>query len=164
MAFTLSFEFEGEQIVARRLTGIENRAKDMTKAFGWMHQSFLSNETKQFQTQGRSGSLGWKQLSPRTVRYKAAKGLDPRILHATLRLRKSLTSKTAEGHVREIGPQEAFFGTNVDYAVHHQYGAPKASIPRRRPVEMTERQRRAWTRIAQAYLVGAEDLIGTKPR
>lgn len=156
MPFALSFETFGDVGVMRRLERMEHNTQDLTPAFEKMHTSFLAIERKQFDTQGGSGSGGWKPLKPRTVAYKARHNLDPRTLHATLRLRKGLTNKTSPDHIKEIGPHEAFFGVkDIHGAGAHQRPKPSNPLPRRRPVELTESQRRAWVRLVQQALVEA---------
>src|SRR5664279_3100456 len=81
-----------------------------------------------------------------------AKGQDPRILRATNTLFRSLTEPVFGQHVAKISPSEAFFGTSVPYARVHQTGAPKANIPKRQPVELTESQRKEWVKTIQSFL------------
>lgn len=38
---------------------------------------------------------------------------------------------TGDGHIEEVHEAAAVFGTDVDYARHHQWGAPRANIPAR---------------------------------
>lgn len=50
--------------------------------------------------------------------------------------------------------QDGFFaGTNVPYAIHHQFGAPAANVPMRKPAELTEAQRRQWVKILQRAVI-----------
>lgn len=165
MPVQFRFEVDGDVQVSRRLEGIRRGLIDLSPAFRKIHTSFLALERKQFNTEGASGSRGWKPLKPETVRRKvrmrdqgvAVDGravVDTRILHMTHRLRESLTRKTSKDHVVEIKKYEAFFGTSVPYAGVHQN--PKASNPRgvrRRPVELTENQRRAWMRTIQKHII-----------
>jgi hypothetical protein len=72
-----------------------------------------------------------------------------------LRLRKSLTNKTSPDHVAKITPHEAFFGSSDPVAEYHQNPKPSNPMPRRRVVELTESQRRAWVRIVQKEIVDA---------
>lgn len=166
MPFLLSFSVDGDQQVLRRLERMRHRTTDLTPAFEQMHKSFLALERKQFASQGQSGSGGWKPISKEwldtktewkasgkkvTDQYGTRTVVDTRILHMTLLLRRSLTNKTHAQHIKEIGPQEAYFGTSVFYADYHQN--PKKKSNRRRPVELTESQRRAWVRYVQRALL-----------
>jgi phage gpG-like protein len=90
-------------------------------------------ETEQFDSEGARGSGGWAPLAPATVAEKARRGLDPRILHATGRLRASLTARGGDA-IRESHPDEMRFGTDVPYAAFHQRGT--ARMPRRRGIEL----------------------------
>jgi phage gpG-like protein len=155
MPFDIRFDVSGDVQVSRRLDRMQQKAKDLSSAFEKMHDSFLSIERKQFDTQGASGSGGWAPIKAKTLAFKASRQLDPRILHMKLRMRKSLTNKTSPDHVAKITPHEAFFGTSVPYAAVHQNPKPSNPMPRRRVVELTESQRRAWARIIQKEIVDA---------
>jgi phage gpG-like protein len=150
MPLVVSFEIFGDVQVERELLNIKRRADGMRPAFEKLHQSFVGIERRQFDSQGRSGSGGWAPLKPATIAAKQRRGHDARILRATERLRKSLTNKTSADHVKEISLDGFFFGTRVPHARFHQTGTTK--MPQRRPVELTERERRAWVRVLQRHI------------
>lgn len=106
-------------------------------------------EGKQFATQGAFASGGWAPLAPSTVRAKARVGLDPRILHATGRLAKSLTG--GAGGIQIVNAHQFIFGTSVPYARFHQLGK---RLKRRRPIELRDRDRRAMVNVLQRHLRG----------
>lgn len=149
----LSLDSFGDQQLSRRLLRFTDRVDDMRPALRVIADDFLDIQKSQFTSQGRYGSGGWRPLAPTTVASKARRGHDPHILHATLRLRKSLTSKYGPDVVRKITRNEMFVGTRVPYAKHHQHGAPRARLPQRRPVELPARDRKNWMKILQRYLV-----------
>lgn len=65
--------------------------------------------------------------------YKKAKyGFDYPILKATGRLEKSITEQGDPENVTRVYPLALEMGTKVPYAVHHQWGAPKAKLPMRK--------------------------------
>lgn len=151
----MRFELDilGEKQVSRDLMRFGERADDMTPALSELADDFLRIEKKQFRSQGGYASGGWAPLAPSTLLAKAQRGLDPRKLHATLALRRSLTSRGGD-HVRRIYPDRMEVGTQVDYAIFHQHGTSR--MPRRRPVELRGSDRRRWIKVLQRFLVYGE--------
>jgi Phage virion morphogenesis family len=125
----ISFEISGDKQIERELLRFAERADDMMPAFEKLYDSFLGLERRQFDTQGRSGSGGWAPLKPRTVAAKARHDLDPRIMRATERLRRSLTNRTSPDAIKQIGPDSFFFGTRVPYAGYHQNPSAASRLP-----------------------------------
>jgi phage gpG-like protein len=65
--------------------------------------------------------------------YKRAKfGFSYPILKQSGRLEKSVTDGGDPENITRIGPIEMEMGTRVPYAIHHQFGAPRANIPMRK--------------------------------
>lgn len=149
----MSLEVFGDQVFNRELLNMERRGMDMRPAFDSIHNSFLGIEQSQFASQGATGQRRWAPLQPATVAAKQQLNLDPRILHATLRLRNSLAQRTHPDHIFRTTDDEMFVGSNVEYGVHHQFGAPRAKLPARPPVSLTERHKRNWIKTLQRYLV-----------
>jgi phage gpG-like protein len=147
---TVSFEVFGDRQVERELLRIA-KAPDMRLIAPRIREYFVSVERSQFDSEGRTGSGGWAPLKPRTVASKAARGLDPRILRATERLRKSLTNKTSSDQQFEYDSDSMSFGTRVPYARYHQTGTRR--MPARKPVELSERNRRKVIKIVQAVIM-----------
>lgn len=148
----LDLETFGEKQFSREILRVGANAADMRPAFDEVHELFLEVEERQFSSQGAAYSGGWKPLAPSTVSYKASAGLDPRILHATLRLRKSLTDRTHKDHIYRASADEMFVGSAVPYGPPHQKG--KGNPPRRRPVEFNEPVRRRILKLLQQHLLG----------
>lgn len=146
----LELEAFGETQFSREILRVGQNAGNMRPAFDEVHDLLRKTSSEQFSSQGRY-SGGWTPLAPATVAYKARNGLDPRILHATLRLRNSLTQKNARDHVYRATADEMFAGSRVPYGVHHQFGTER--MPRRRPVELTEIVKQKILKILQAHLV-----------
>lgn len=151
MTMRLELEAFGDTQFARELLRVGNLATDMRPAFDDIHTMLLGVERKQFNSQGRAYSRGWAPLAPSTVRYKAARNLDPRILHATLRMRKSWTTKGHRDHVYRATADEMFFGSRVPYVRYHQLGTRR--MPQRRPFQLDDMTRRKVVKILQAHLV-----------
>lgn len=141
----------GDVQFSREILRVGKNAADMRPAFDEVHDLLRKVELKQFNSQGSAFSGGWKPLAPATRAYKAAHGLDHRILHATGRMRRSFTTKSHKDHVYRASADEMFVGSNVPYARHHQLGAK--NLPRRRPFELNEAVRRDVIKLLQAHLV-----------
>jgi phage gpG-like protein len=150
----IEFDVFGDVQLARQMLRFSERSADVSPAWEAFADVVEAIERRQFNSQGVTSSLGWAPLKPSTIAAKASAGLDPRILHATQRLRGSLTQRSHPDHVRQIAPHEAFVGTRVPYARFHQRGTRR--MPRRRAVELTVMQRRNLVRILQLYLVRGE--------
>ncbi|MCA1782240.1 MAG: phage virion morphogenesis protein [Intrasporangiaceae bacterium] len=150
----LDIEVFGDKQTSRELLRFSERPGFMRPVFWTIADEFRSIEKRQFDSQGAS-SRGWRPLKPATVRAKARAGLDPRILHATLRLRRSLTQRGRD-HIRRFSKDEMFVGSKVPYGVHHQFGAPAANLPRRRPVDLSESDRKDFVRRMQLWILKGE--------
>lgn len=154
----LRLEIFGDVQLSRDLLRFRERGMDMRPVFHNLADDFLDIETRQFESEGRYASGGWQPLTPDYLAWKVRHDLDPRILHATLAMRNSLTVRGAPGQVRRITRDEMFVGTDVrskrgfPYPAVHQN--PKRSpLPRRRPVELREADRDNWVKQVQYYLV-----------
>lgn len=153
----LTLDVYGDVQFDREILRVMDRGMDMSPAFEGLADDFLDIESAQFDSQGmRSG--GWAPLKPTTIEAKRRKGQDPRILHASLRMRNSLTNRFDPDHVREISADSMFVGTRVrsqkgfPYAAAHQN--PKQGQTQRRPVEFTSTDRVRWVKNLQEFLVG----------
>lgn len=146
----LKIEVFGDVQVSRKLLRWAGRVTDASPAFREIAQLLRRYERRQFTSQGAFASGGWAPDAESTVRLKAAKGLDPRILHATGDLEQSLTGSSG-GHVEVVAAHQLVFGTSVPYARFHQTGTSR--MPRRRPLEIRERDRAELVRIIQQHLV-----------
>lgn len=156
----LTIDTLGEEIVARDLIRMGDRATDVSDVMGGEVTDLLRGSmTRQFDSQGQYGSGGWPALASSTVAAKQAAGLDPRILHATRRLRDSLTEGGHGDQVVVARRDGLDFGTSVEYAGYHQHGQ---GVPQRRPVQLPEADRREVVRILQRALVsdGRSGLLG----
>jgi phage gpG-like protein len=104
--------------------------------------------------EGASDGSAWAPLNSSTTEYKAAHGLDPRILHATLSLRNSLTDPSDPGAVFEPTPEGAFMGSDVEYAIYHESAKPRRSnLPRRPVVALTEDEKVKWLEVLQRWIM-----------
>jgi phage gpG-like protein len=143
----LSLEVYGDRQLDRKLLRFSDRVGDLEPVFTDLADDFLSIETRQFTSEGAFASGGWAPLADSTVRRR---GSAHPILDDHGDLRASLTDAAAKGAIRDITSDSLFVGTDVDYAQYHQQGTSR--MPRRRPVEFREADRRRWVKAIQRYL------------
>lgn len=135
----LELDFFGEDLLASEIVGHGERADDLRPAFRRVVKILHSAAREQFDSEGSYASGRWAPLAPSTVRQKAAAGLDPRILHATGRLRGSLMGKNAD-RIARVNRKSLTYGTYTRYAIFHVTGTER--MPRRRPMQLTKGDRR----------------------
>lgn len=146
MPVRLTFTVLGDVQVDRTLEAIDERIVDMRPAWEALQARFLRVERRQFESQGRY-SGGWAPLSPRYAAWKARHYPGKTILRRTDDLFRSLT----EGpEVAVLEPGYMVLGTAVEYAEYHQQGAGR--LPRRRPVELSDYERREWVKVVQSFI------------
>jgi len=144
------FEVEGDVQLARSLSRFGNSVKDYRPAFRDIIKLFYEMEKKQFESEGGYGSGGWAPLSADYDEWKAKNFPGKPILQLTGKLMSALTNKTGET-IQEIEPLLLKLGTNLKYGLFHQTGTKK--MPARKPIEMTEHDKREWVKVIQKYLV-----------
>jgi phage gpG-like protein len=145
----------GDVQLDRKLLRLERRGQDLSPVFDVLADDFFELESRQFSSEGGFASGGWDPLADSTVRRR---GSAHPILDESSELRDSLTQDGAKGSIRRITSDELFVGTDVDHAQYHQTGTPR--MPRRRPVEFRETDRRRWVKAIQRYLVTGQSQVG----
>lgn len=159
----MSIEVLGDKIIERNFVRHAARAMNAMPVFEVLAERFLEIEKLQFESQGVSGSGGWTPLSATYLAEKVSQGYDPRILFRTHALFESLTHHDAEGSIRRITPEFMEVGTDLEseggyvYALAHQQGH---GVPVRKPVDLTEMERRRWMKTVQRYIVLGEVVFG----
>jgi phage gpG-like protein len=148
----INIEAFGVTELDRTIVRVSERAEDMRPVWVVLHKRFVEMERRQFSSQGISAG-GWRPLTPATIARKAQMGLDTQIMHATHRLRDSLTRTGHADHVYRPRKDEVFFGTRVPYAGPHQRPRSSNPLPQRRLVAFTESERREWVKAIQRYIV-----------
>jgi hypothetical protein len=143
-----SIEADGDKLISRELLDLGDRALDARPAFRLIADDFREFETARFDSRGEGT---WRPLSPSTVFAKASRGLDPRILHATGALRRSLTHKRAPGSYSRVFPNFMLFGSSISYAHFLQTGTRK--MPARKPLGFTEAQKVTTLKRLQRWVV-----------
>lgn len=149
----ISIRVNGTDAVSRRLLNMESRVSNLEPAFRSIAKMMQTVSRRQFDSQGRSGGSGWTPLKSATVARKRSQGKDSRILHADKKLRQSLTVRGSSGHEEEFSKSRMFYGTSVDYAIHHQRGAPGANVPQRKIIELNNEDRREMVKRVQKHIV-----------
>lgn len=150
-----TFAVFGDVQVDRTLEGISDRVVDMRPAWSELQRRFLIVESRQFRSQG-GFSGGWSPLSPRYAAWKARRYPGKTILRRTDELFRSLT----EGpDIAILEPDHMILGTSVDYGGYHQDGSGR--LPRRRPVELPDWERREWVKVIQSF-IGTGSVTGVR--
>lgn len=148
---------EGDRQVVTKFNRLAKRAT-LQKLGPGLWRLFSGFERELFQTEGASGpDRKWKPLRDVTLARKRANRQSPRILEADGKLKKSLTGKRkGPDSVLNVTRDTIELGTKVPYAKHHQYGAPRAKIPRRSPVAITKAQKREMIAAIRHFIVTGE--------
>ena len=152
----IHLEVAGDVQISRRILRVGKHATDARPAFAAIADFVMAETDRQFQTEGAHASGGWQPIKAATLRRKQQQGLDPRILHATHALRDSLTRKGDRNQILRIRRQELVFGSRLPYATVHQNPRAGNPLPRRRPIELTERARRRIVKILQRWIITGE--------
>jgi phage gpG-like protein len=163
-------ELAGDRQVSREILRVSERAGDAAPVFRSIADYLRSVEKRQFDSHGLTGSGGWAPLATSTLlsKYGVLHGTHLRhgqftrkalrasmaILVETGALRDSLTSAGDEHHREIVRSDELIFGTSVSYAKYHQHGTRR--MPRRRPLELSETQRKQVIRMLQRWIIKGE--------
>lgn len=147
----LTIETVGEAAVSRQLRGLGERLTNSTPVWGPVTAELRRLTARQFATEGQSGSAGWASLSPVTIARKQALGQPNRILEATGRLMRSVTTAQAQDGVDRRTNDTLQWGTTVPYAAFHQAGT--SNMPRRPVVQLPESSRERIAREIANYFL-----------
>lgn len=139
----------GEQVFARTLQGLEERAEDLRPVWDKLANRFGSAMKRQFSSEGRYGGSGWAPLSPDYAAAKARMWPGQPILVASGGMRAGLTDQPFDVDVRE--PHMFIVGTMDPKAEWHHKGAGR--LPRRPVVQLPETEKRDWVKELQRFYV-----------
>lgn len=120
----------GDERIARTMMSWAYRAEHPQPVLATMAEYRMEENKRQFDSEGEYGGHKWDEIKDDTRERKIANSQDDRILHATLRLRESLTEVT-DDTILEIDSRGFALGTSVPYAAVHQDGSEDHNIPRR---------------------------------
>lgn len=163
MPVAIDFKVLGETQLSRSLDRWANTVIDATPAFAQILNHMKEQVSEQFASEGGRGSGGWAELKPETIDFKSRMGYPLEILHRTLALKYSLTAKgNPDGGVATVGPNSLVYGTEIEYAIYHQKGAPNANLPVRKVIDFTEEDRQSMVKILQTYVIEQSRAAGLK--
>lgn len=138
------FEVEGDVLVSRKILRFGDRAVNASPAFRQIADDMMDWERELFDAQGGGQ---WRPIKEATREAKARADLDPRVLHATLALRESLTERGDENQKLLITDDFLVFGSTLKQAAIHQ----RQGV--RRPLGFSELQKRSAIRTLQRFIV-----------
>lgn len=122
--------------IENELSAIRKRLGDIKPLLNEVSRIYYESTMRRFRSHTSPDGQSWKPLKPWTI---ADKKRLPSIespynqLIRTGRLRSAIKIRHIEGGVR-IGLMKS----DVPYAVHHQYGAPRSNIPQRKFLGVTK--------------------------
>lgn len=135
----------GVKVMDRNLLAMADRTGDASPAMDAVIEDLYRSETRLFDTEGASGGVPWDPDAPSTVERKMRAGLDPRIEHATLDLRRSLTQPGGDNIAIATG-DGVIFDSTVAYK----------RWQRNTLVAPTEAERRNWVRAVQKWIIDGD--------
>jgi hypothetical protein len=107
---------KGHKEVGRMYGRVMKRMNNPNPAWDVIINMIHAIQSKQFTTQGARGGIPWDDITDDWREKKARMGYDARILHMTLKLRESVTSRTAEGHYYRRTRTSLTVGTTIPYS------------------------------------------------
>lgn len=127
--------------VAAPMHGLEEVATDMMRVI-----------RATFTGQGRRGGGSWHALDKATIRNKARKGQDPRILIATSALMNSYTRRGDSHQQLSVTPSGITLDSTLTYGEVHQLGE---GVPKREFIKFYPNDKARWKRMIEADLHAA---------
>lgn len=156
MRFSVDFNWQGVRRIQADLLRTGERAEHAGPAFEAIGDLIMDIEEEQFDTQGARTGRRWAAIKPETIARKLRRGEDPRILHATLRLRESLTNASHPDQIFHVVNNALIFGSSVFYGEIHQNRGLGRGRKRRRAIDFTPRDRRDIIRVMQRWIIRGE--------
>jgi phage gpG-like protein len=131
-----------------RIDDMQRRMKSFRPIFNDIRSDLEKEWSNNFKTEGGNYG-GWKPLSPK---YAAWRGSAGPILIRSGQLFNSVRS--LHGAPNDIKDDEAYFGTNIEYAKFHQYGTTK--MPKRPIIFEPNNVANKWGKWAVKYIADGE--------
>ena len=123
------------------------RAKNLTPAYKTFGEYRRRRHTAIFNSQRSPYDEKWSALKPSTIARKRKIGADPRILHASLKLRNSFYTKPT--------PRKIEWGYSAPYVQYHVKGTKR--LPIRLPLEdkrgLAPRDMKRYKKLLAEYLL-----------
>lgn len=114
--------------VEKRLDEFKRKGGDLSPSMAIVAEMLVSGVSDEFDSEGQGN---WDELKKSTLRKRRKGGAGAKILQDS-----GLFAGSIQPH---HGADFAEASTNVDYAVHHVFGAPKANVPERNPFDIEDR-------------------------
>lgn len=142
----MTFSMSDPQFVEWRkpLDHYGRAGKDFSPVFKDFARYHRRSITRNFEAEGRPAR--WTPLAESTIRDRIRKGFAPGpILVRTGALKRRFWFSW--------GKQQYRVGNYQPYFPHHQYGAPRANIPRRAMIVLLQQDKATFTRLARKHLM-----------
>jgi len=150
MPFELIVNVAGEEQVRRSFSRFAEDVQDASEAFEEIAKDFKELEAQQFDSEGATGSGGWKPLSSSYASWKAKWYPGAKLLVLSGLMKESLAGENP-WTIKEVSPLSMRLGTRIPYAFHHQTGTSRMLA---RPlIQLTEADKTRWTKIFHLWLL-----------
>ena len=131
------------------------KARDMRSALSKVADDMMRVIRMTFYSQGRRYGGSWTFLKPDTIKQKARKHQDPRILIANEKLMNSFTKRRSRNQILRITADSIELDSKLSYAATHQFGDEGRGIPARPFIAFDPRDERRWAKICEDELLKA---------
>lgn len=142
-------EASGRVTMVRRLGKVERAARDFTPVLKQIRKSFYAGERSQFASLGHGD---WAPDTARTLRRKARRGEDPRVMRATGALYTAMALGKGPDAIDEMTKDELTLGTGLKQAVVAQRIRGRR---RRRVMVISRRRRSRWVQLIRDHILNA---------
>lgn len=129
--------------ILKKVAEFENLSETNEQFVKEVNEALAKEYKKQLLRHIENQDLRWKKLNPRYLKYKIRKGLSPKILKATGKLKDSIkVFETETGWFTGISATERYEdGTPVSLIAYiHEYGSVTRNIPARPLFRPTRRK------------------------
>jgi phage gpG-like protein len=152
MPVNISFELSGGRQVETELNITIEKLRSFKPLFKKIGSDFRKTQNSLFAAEGAfEGNPVWAALSPQYAEQKEKKFPGRKILQATGKLRKSLTTLVGEGAINIITDDSIDIGTSIEYAGYHQSGTGK--MPARPMFNITKLQEDRWINLIVQHIM-----------
>lgn len=156
MADSFEITVFGTRLASRHLRAIGDRAADIEPALRSIAGDLREITAEAFGSRGLRTGTAWPTLFENTIARKARDKDDKvaanasKVLHATERLRESLTDKFDKDHIENVDDNTLEFGSRVPYGIYLQTGTK--DMKARPPVRLREHQRKRAVRKVERWI------------
>lgn len=148
----------GDVKTMRTLEEWSARAGNSEPALVMIEEYMELRERELFDTEGTSAGVPWAADEPTTIAAKQDRSGAGKILEDSGALKRSLTERSDENAIREIGPGWLRFGTSLRYAAilarTHLTRGGRDTVPARKPIHWTLRDRYVITKMMGDWISG----------